>query len=297
MEILQNELMSKHTSFKIGGPADYYIIAVTVDDVKEAINFSRERNLPLTVVGSGTNILVKDGGIRGIVLKIAINDIEVRSQRAEGGEQSGETHIIVGAGVLFSKIATLALENSLTGLEFAYGIPGTIGGAVRMNAGAYGGEIKDVLVSSTYIDENLEIKTINNEEHAFQYRNSVFSNNKNIILSSVIKLKTGNKEEIQSKMDENLKARKEKQPLKFPSAGSTFKRGNDFITSKLIDECGLKGYAIGGAMVSDLHAGFIINTGNATAKDVIDLIEHVKTTVKEKFDKDIELEIIILGED
>jgi len=286
LEILQDELMSKHTSFKIGGPADFYMVAKTVEDVKEAINFSKEKKIKLTIIGNGTNVLVRDGGIRGVVLKIAIDDVEVQG-----------THITVGAGVLFSKVAAIAADNSLTGLEFAYGIPGTIGGAVKMNAGAYGGEIKDVLASSTYINEKLEIKTFNNAEHEFKYRHSIFSDNKDIILFSTIELEVGKKQEIQAKMDELMKLRKEKQPLQFPSAGSTFKRGNDFITAKIIDECGLKGHKIGGAMVSDLHAGFIINTGNATAKDVLSLSEYVKEKVKKKFDKNLELEIIVLGED
>ena len=207
-----------------------------------------------------------------------------------------ETYITVGAGVAVSRLVKIALDNSLTGLEYAYGIPGTIGGAVRINAGCYGGEIKNSLVSSTYINEKLEIKTLGNEEHEFDYRHSIFSNNKDIILSSTIKLEHGKKQEIQDKMDEIVKLRKEQQPIQFPSAGSTFKRGNDFITAKLIDECGLKGHKIGGAMVSDMHAGFIINTGNATARDVLDLIEYVKEKVKEKFDKDLKLEVIVLGE-
>ena len=295
LKILQDELMSKHTSFKIGGPADFYIIAKTADDVKEAINFSKEKNMELTVIGSGTNILVRDGGIRGVVLKIEIDEVEIVG--ADSVYAQTGTHIVAGAGAPISKVAVFAMNNGLTGLEFSHGIPGTMGGAVKINAGCFGGEIKDVLVSSTYIDEKLEIKTINNQEHEFSYRHSIFSNNNNIIISSTLELQKGNKQEIQARMDEIRRLRKEQQPIQFPSAGSTFKRGDGFITAKAIDECGLKGYKIGGAMVSDLHAGFIINTGNATAKDVLSLVEYVKAKVKEKFGKEIKLEIIVLGED
>lgn len=178
------------------------------------------------------------------------------------------------------------------------GIPGTIAGAIKMNAGAYGKEIKDVLVSTTYLDENLELHTITNAENEFAYRTSRFSNNnKDIIISTVLELTKGNKEEIKQIMDVNMNSRKEKQPINFPSGGSTFKRGEDYITAKLIDQCGLKGYNIGDACVSEKHAGFIINKGNATAFDVLKLIEHVKKEVYKKFNKKIELEIEVLGED
>lgn len=200
--------------------------------------------------------------------------------------------------MLLSKIANLACEKGLEGFEFASGIPGTLGGAIRMNAGAYGGEIKDVLVTTTYIDENLEIHTISNQENEFGYRNSIFiKNNKDIIISAVLQFSRGNKEEIRAKMDSNANSRKEKQPINFPNAGSTFKRGKGYITAQLIDQCGLKGYNIGDACVSEKHAGFIVNKGNATAKEVLELIENVKEKVRQKFGIDIELEIEVLGED
>lgn len=183
-------------------------------------------------------------------------------------------------------------------MEFACGIPGTIGGAIRMNAGAYGGEIKDILISTTYIDEKLELHTINNEENKFSYRSSRFAKNENeIITNAVLELKEGNMEEIKEKMKKNLDSRKDKQPLNFPSGGSTFKRGDKYITAQLIDQCGLKGYNIGDAYVSEKHAGFIINKGNATAKDVILLISIIKEKICKKFGINIELEIEILGED
>lgn len=177
-----------------------------------------------------------------------------------------------------------------------HGIPGTIGGAIRMNAGAHGGEMKDIVVNTTYMDYDANIVTISNEEQNFSYRNSIFTKKRWIILNSTLELQYGNREQISSKMIEYANYRKEKQPINYPSAGSTFKRGEDFITAKLIDECGLKGYFIGGAKISELHAGFIINTGNATAKDVLELIEYTRKKVYEKFNKKIELEIEVIGE-
>ena len=200
--------------------------------------------------------------------------------------------------MLLSKIANLVCEEGLAGFEFASGIPGTLGGAIRMNAGAYGGEIKDVIVSTTYIDDNLEIHTINKEQNEFAYRESRFiKNNKDIIVSAVLKFSEGNKQEIKEKMNFNFNSRKEKQPVDYPSAGSTFKRGKGYITAQIIDQCGLKGYNIGDAYVSEKHAGFIVNKGNATAKEVLDLINVVKEKVRREFNVDIELEIEILGEE
>lgn len=200
--------------------------------------------------------------------------------------------------MLLSKIANEAYNKGLSGLEFAAGIPGTVGGAIRMNAGAYGSEFKDIVVSSEYLDNNLELHKISNSEHEFQYRMSVFSKNKNdIIVSTILQLKEENKDQIKLKMDENKKSRVEKQPIEFPSAGSTFKRGKDYITAQLIDKCGLKGYNIGDAYVSEKHAGFIINKGNAKAKDVLCLIEHIKEKVYKEFNVNIELELEVLGED
>ena len=200
--------------------------------------------------------------------------------------------------MLLSKIANLVCEKGLAGFEFASGIPGTLGGAIRMNAGAYGGEIKDVIVSTTYIDDNLEIHTINNEQNEFAYRESRFiKNSKDIITSAVLQFSKGNKQEIKEKMNFNSNSRREKQPVNYPSAGSTFKRGKEYITAQIIDQCGLKGYNIGDAYVSEKHAGFIVNKGNATAKDVLDLINVVKEKVRRKFNVDIELEIEILGEE
>ena len=282
-KIKTNEDMSKHTSFKAGGKAKFYIKAKTVEDVINTVRISKENNIPLIILGNGSNVLFKDEEFNGIVLKIELDDIKI------------EKNIITAeAGAKNAILGRKALDNNLQGFEFAAGIPGTIGGAIRMNAGAYGGEIKDIVQDVTYLDyEDLKVKKIINEKCHFEYRHSVFCENKNIILNATFKLKTGIKEEIANKMNEFAKSRKEKQPLEYPSAGSTFKRGTDFITAKLIDECGLKGYQIGGAQVSEKHAGFIINKDNATAKDIIDLVRYVKKTVKEKTGKCIELEVEI----
>ena len=277
-----NEKMDKHTSFKIGGPADIFIKAVSIDDIKSVLKVVNETKIPLFVIGNGSNILVKDNGIRGIVLKIK--------------KENDSAIVRVQSGMRLGFLAQKLAQKEISGFEELSGIPGTIGGAIKMNAGAHGKEIKDIVLKTKYMDFNGNIFEINNLQHEFKYRNSIFSSNKFIILETTLKLNNGKKEEIQGKIKEYSKYRKEKQPIEYPSAGSTFKRGEDFITAKLIDECDLKGYKIGGAEVSKKHAGFIINKDNATAKDIIDLITYVKEKVYEKFKKKIDLEIEIIGE-
>jgi UDP-N-acetylmuramate dehydrogenase len=281
-----NEPMNKHTSFKIGGNADIYVKVQNIDDVIYLKKYTNENNIPLTIIGNGSNILVKDNGIRGITAKIDFDNISI--------EENGIVN--VEAGVKLGMLAVTLQKNGIEGFEFAAGIPGTIGGAIRMNAGAYGKEFKDIVDSITYLSENNEIVKIKNEEALFEYRNSRFANNKEIILSATLHLQKGNSEQIKEKMNELMTLRKEKQPIDMPNAGSTFKRGTDFITAVLIDEAGLKGYKIGGAQVSTKHAGFIVNTGNAKAEDVLKLVEYVKKVVYEKFNKNIELEIEVIGE-
>jgi len=283
-KIFTNEPMSKHTSFKIGGPAEIFVKINNVEELKLIIKISKQAEVPITVVGNGSNLLVSDDGIRGIVLKIEFDKIEI--------EESGK--LKVGSGVKLAFLAQKCLKEKLEGVEFASGIPGTIGGAIRMNAGAHGSEMKDIVKKITCMTRDGKIQVISNEEAKFEYRNSIFSQNDYIILEAEIQLKKGNPEEIRSKMDEYATYRKEKQPIEYPSAGSTFKRGNDFITAKLIDECGLKGYQIGGAQVSEKHAGFIINKGNATAEDVKQLMKYVEEQVYNKFGKKIEPEIEII---
>ena len=289
--ILTNEPMSNHTSFRIGGNADIFVKAKTEEDIKQILKYANEKEIPLTIVGNGSDLLVKDGGIRGIVLKVDIDTLKI-------DKINDEDYIItVGAGVKNGYLAQKLLIDEIEGFEFASGIPGSIGGAIRMNAGAHGGEMKDIVQETTCIDRQGNLIVLTNEEQEFEYKNNIFKTNKYIILSTKLKLKKGIYREIKSKMDEYSEWRKEHQPIEYPSAGSTFKRGTDFITAKLIDECGLKGYSIGDAEVSTKHAGFVINKGNAKAKEVIDLIKYIKEKVADKFGKEIELEVQIIGED
>lgn len=287
--IFINEPMKKHTSFKIGGNADIFIKVQNANDLKEVLSIIKTQKIPFFVIGNGSNILVKDGGIRGIVIKIDFNKIEIN-------KKDEIYEIKVGAGVKLMTLAQRLLKQEISGFEFASGIPGTIGGAIRMNAGAYGGEMKDIVMSTTYMDEDGNIFKINNNEHEFEYRNSIFSKKRWIILETNFKLYKGIQKQIKEKMEEYANKRRENQPLNFPSAGSIFKRGEGYITAKLIDECGLKGYNLGDAEVSTMHAGFIINKGCATAKEVLQLIDYIKEKVYEKFKIEIQLEIQIIGE-
>ncbi len=310
-QIYMNEPMSKHTTFKVGGNADIFIKVKNLEQLKFVIKVAKKNNIRITIIGNGSNLLVKDNGIRGIVAKIEFEDIKIDADNAI---------VTVGAGVKLGLLAQELLKNELSGFEFASSIPGTIGGAVRMNAGAYGSEMKDIVISTKCLDlkrynmltqktniddieieeyieksDEPEIVELDNDQQEFSYRDSVFSSKRYVILETKLKLQNGDKEEIKRKMDEFLKSRKEKQP-NLPSAGSTFKRGDGYITAKLIDECGLKGYTIGGAQVSEKHAGFIVNTGDATAQNILDLIEHIKQVVYEKTGKLIKLEIEIIGD-
>lgn len=289
IRVLRNEPMSKHTSFKTGGNADIFVKVMNIDEIKYLLDISKKYNSKITIIGNGTNILVKDNGIRGIVVKVNLLNCNIKKDEEK-------LTIVVGSGVSLAKVSRLAEENSASGLEFAVGIPGSIGGAVYMNAGAYGSEMKNVVVSTKYMDYQGNIKELTNEEQKFEYRSSIFSNIDGIILQTKIELPIGNRNEIHDMMEKNRNSRIEKQPLDKPNAGSTFKRGNGFITAQLIDKCGLKGYKIGGAIVSNKHAGFIVNQENASTKDILDLIEYVKEKVYEKYKVKIELEIQVLGE-
>lgn len=289
-KIKQNEPMKEHTSLKIGGPAEIFVRVSSVEELKEILKLCKTNKIPLTIVGNGSNILVLDKGIKGIVIKTNLKEIKIKNKENENIE------ITVDDGVQLGFLAQKLLKEEITGFEELSGIPGTIGGAIVMNAGAHGKEMKDIVTEITAIDYSGNIHIFTNEEAKFEYRNSIFSTGEYIILQVKLLLKKGNKEEIKLKMNEYAQYRKEKQPIEYPSAGSTFKRGTDFVTAKLIDEAGLKGYSIGGAKVSEKHAGFVINTGNATAKDIIELVKYVQDKVYEKFGKKIELEIKILGE-
>ena len=282
------EPMSKHTSFKTGGNADFYIIIDKIYQIEELLKFIKEKKINLYIIGNGSNLLVSDEGIRGIVAKIAFEDILIE-------EDKKGILVTVGSGYKVMALAQVLKRKGITGFEELSGLPGTIGGANYMNAGAYGKEMKDVIIETEVLNkETGKIEILKNEEQKLEYRSSVFKNKKYIILKTTLRLQKGNTEEIEKKMNEYLMQRKEKQPLEYPSAGSTFKRGKGFITAKLIDECGLKGYQIGGAQISEKHAGFIINKDNATTKDILDLIEYTKKKVFEKFGVQIEEEVEII---
>lgn len=279
--IFVNEPMKKHTTFRTGGNADYLVTPTSKEEIIELLKI----DIPKTVIGNGSNLLVKDGGIRGLVIQLSKNDRYTINENV----------IEAGSGIFVAKLSQLALKEGLTGLEFACGIPGTLGGAIYMNAGAYGGEMSNVVVETEFLKESGEIETIT--DHQFAYRKSIFQNMNGIILSSRLKLEKGNVDEIKSKMDEYKTARNTKQPINFPSAGSTFKRPEGYFAGKLIEDAGLKGYRIGGAEVSTLHAGFVINADNATSKDILELISYIQKTVNEKFGVNLETEVKIIGED
>ena len=283
--IKQKEMMKNHTSFKIGGPAEIFVKITKLEELKNLLKYCKENNEKLTIIGNGSNLLISDEGIKGIVAKIEMKGIQITQIDKENYE------IKLESGVVLGFFAQKLLKEEIQGFEELSGIPGTIGGAIVMNAGAHGKEIKDIVLDVTAIDYEGKMHTFTNEKCQFSYRHSKFSEKKYIILEARILLKKGNIKEIKEKMNEYAKYRKEKQPIEYPSAGSTFKRGEDFITAKLIDEAGLKGYLVGGAQISEKHAGFIINTGNATSQDVLDLVKYTKEKVYEKFKKNIELEI------
>lgn len=288
-KVKYNEKMSKYTTMRVGGPCDCIVFPDEISKIKEVIDFCKNENITFFVIGNGSNLLVKDEGIHGVVIKLG--------HRFSKIEIDGE-YILAYAGATMPALSQLAKKNSLKGLEFACGIPGTIGGGVKMNAGAYGSQISDVLYEVTYMDEKEEIKTIKNKDCSFGYRKSIFTINPNyVILSAKFKLERGNIDEIENKMKENSLARKAKQPLEYPNFGSVFKRPEGYFVGKLVDDAGLRGYKIGGAQVSTKHTGFIVNVDNATCKDVLDLIGYVQTTVYNKFNVKLTPEVIIIGGD
>ncbi len=283
-----DEPMSKRTSFKIGGPADIFVSVQTRDELKTVIQMTKEQNIPLTVIGNGTNLLVSDKGIRGVVVSL---DGDFCSLQFIDGNK-----IIAGAGAMLSHLCQFAHGNSLAGLEFAYGIPGSVGGAVYMNAGAYGGEMKDVAAACEYITIDGEINSLTIDEMELDYRKSFFTGKDHIILSATFVLEKGDKDRIKGTMRELMGKRSDKQPLELPSAGSAFKRPEGHFAGALIERCGLKGYTVGGAQVSEKHAGFIVNIGNATCNDVLELVRHIQETVKRETGVDLESEIRAIGE-
>lgn len=285
--VREQEPMSRHTTFRLGGNTDYLVDVKNADEVKSLTGLCKKENVPFYVIGNGSNLLVGDKGYHGVIIRVFKHMNEVRIK---------ESIVYAQAGALLSKIANAALEESLAGFEFAAGIPGTFGGAVVMNAGAYGGELKDVLQWAEVVTEDGEILRLSAEELELGYRTSIIAKKGYIVLGGAIRLQKGNKDKIKEQMDDLKERRIAKQPLEYPSAGSTFKRPAGYFAGKLIDDAGLRGFKIGGAQVSQKHCGFVINTGNATAKDVVDLIEEVQKRVKENAGVTLETEVRRLGD-
>ncbi|OMF64289.1 UDP-N-acetylmuramate dehydrogenase [Paenibacillus sp. FSL R5-0766] len=281
-----NEPLKNHTFIKIGGNADILIHPTTIDEITKIVEIANLHQLPLTVIGKGSNVIIKDGGIRGVTISLShFDQIKV-----------SEDSMIAQSGVDIIDVSRLALEHSLTGLEFACGIPGSTGGALYMNAGAYGGQIADVVERATVITKDGAVLEIPREEMKFGYRNSLFKMDHYIILEAEFGLKKGNKEDIASKMKELTFLRESKQPLEFPSCGSVFKRPEGHFAGKLIQDCNLQGTRIGGAEISMKHAGFIVNVDHATAQDYMDLIQFIQKKVYDAFQVELETEVIFLGE-
>ena len=286
-DIKIDEKLSDYVNFKVGGPADILLIPNSKEQVIKSIKICKENNIPFYLIGNGSNILVRDGGFRGVVLSLKnVKNIYVDGEKIEAE-----------CGVMLKEVSDKAIENSLTGFEFACGIPGTIGGAVFMNAGAYDGEISKVIESAEVIDENCNIIRLSREELDFGYRSSLVMKKGYTVLSAVFKLEKGQVKTIKELIEDLTNKRESKQPLEYPSAGSTFKRPTGYFAGKLIQDAGLKGYSIGGAAVSEKHSGFVINKGNATAKDITDLIKHIQDEVKKQFGVDLHPEVRIIGEE
>ena len=285
--VLTDEPMKQHTTFRVGGNADFFVMPRTVLEIQEVLSLCAQEQMPYYILGNGSNLLVSDKGYRGLILQIykEMNRIEVHGTRVKAQ-----------AGALLSKIGAAAYEAGLTGFEFASGIPGAVGGAVVMNAGAYGGEMKDVLESVTVITPEGKLLTLSNGELELGYRTSIVARKGYIVVEAVFELQTGDKKEIRARMDELKQQRTSKQPLEYPSAGSTFKRPEGYFAGKLIQDAGLRGFQIGGAQVSEKHCGFVINKSGATAADIAELIRQVSEQVMQQFGVKLEPEVKRLGE-
>lgn len=286
LNVKENEPLANYTYTETGGPADVLFFPKTVEEVRAVIDWTAENDYPLTILGNASNLIVRDGGIRGVtVILTQLNELHIE-----------KNNLIVQAGMPIIELSEIAYEAGLTGLEFACGIPGSVGGAVYMNAGAYGGEVQDVIKTVTVLTAAGEIKVLKNKEMNFSYRNSILQETKDIVLEITFKLKSGNKEKIREKMDELTSLRTEKQPLEYPSCGSVFKRPEGHFTGKLIQDAGLQGLIWGGAQVSTKHAGFIVNIGEATATDYIELIKHIQEVIYNRYEVELEREVHIIGE-
>ena len=285
--VKENESMASHCTFRCGGNAELFVTPGSIDELTQVVALCRENDVEFLVIGNGSNLLVKDEGYKGVIIEV--------NSRISFIDVIGED-IVADAGAKLSAVAVTAMENDLGGFEFAHGIPGNIGGAVMMNAGAYGGEMKDILKEVTVLDQNGMIRTIPAEELELGYRTSIIARKGYVVLEAVIVLKTGDPKEIKAAMDDLKEKRVTKQPLEYPSAGSTFKRPEGYFAGKLIMDAGLRGFSVGGAQISEKHCGFVINKGNATAKDVTELMDETKKIVMEKFGVALEPEVKRLGQ-
>lgn len=283
--LIANEPLCLHTSFKIGGPADIFLMPDNPARLEEMLRICKDNKLRYMIIGGGSNLLFSDHGFRGVIISTQKVNKIIRNNN----------NLTVSCGTSLKELTDYCLANSLSGLEFACGIPGSVGGAIFMNAGAYGGEMKDVVSQVSFLDKNNQLLKYSASEHKFSYRDSVYQQNHFHVLQVTYELQTAPKEDIAAKMLDLTEKRESKQPLEYPSAGSVFRRPEGYFVGKLIDDCSLKGYSIGGAQISEKHSGFIINTGNATAQNVIDLINHIKVTVKREFGVILHTEIRIIG--
>ncbi len=294
--LLKDVPMSRYTTFRVGGNASYLVSVENEEILIALLKLLKENNLPYYLLGNGSNLLVSDQGYDGVMIRFVgdFSKIEWAEQTRQSAAWSDSVPD-AGAAVMLTHMAQAAAEHGLAGMEFAYGIPGTVGGAIVMNAGAYGGEMCQIVESVRLLDEDLQIVTLKGDEMAFGYRTSILKRKPYVVLSVRIKLHPGDKKEIMAKMNTNMTARKEKQPLEYPSAGSTFKRPEGHFAGKLIQDAGLRGYRVGGAQVSEKHCGFVINTGNAAAADIYHLIRDVQSKVRETSGVTLEPEVIMLG--
>jgi UDP-N-acetylmuramate dehydrogenase len=290
--VRQQESMAAHTTFRIGGPAAYYVEVGEEQVLRQVLRLCRESGTPFFILGNGSNLLVADEGYDGVMISLdRFQTIRFLEKEAQTGRQL----VAAGAGLSLSKVANEVAKKGLAGFEFAGGIPGTLGGAVTMNAGAYGGEMKDVLVGATVMTPDGEVTTLTGEELELSYRHSIVQENGAIVLEALLAFSPGEPQEILSSMRELNRKRREKQPLEYGSGGSTFKRPAGYFAAKLIEDAGLKGYRVGDVMVSEKHSGFVVNTGNGTYRDAMQVIRHVQETVRDKFGVELELEIKCLG--
>ena len=289
--ILRDEPMAAHTTFRIGGPADYFVVPESGEALGRGITLCRSQGIPYFITGNGSNLLVGDGGYRGVIFNICRTMDDLLFE-----EREGRITVTAGAGIMLARLAREVSERGYAGFEYATGIPGTLGGAVTMNAGAYGGEISDSILWAEIMDEDGRIFRLNRDELGLSYRHSVMMERNYIVLKAAFEFERGDGDSIMEKVRQLSLSRREKQPLEYPSAGSTFKRPEGYFAGKLIQDCGLKGYRVGDAMVSEKHSGFVINAGHATAGEVLALIRYIQQTVEDRFHVKIEPEIRMLGE-